>query len=79
MQMSGKQSMLTASESGDPVDILEAGTASQAQRRAPAERRRADNSDFARNSEGRMIIREEDAPKGKQSSDTVSDCLCTNR
>ena len=65
LQTSAKHEMLRASDSGDPVDILEASAASQARRRPPAERRPADAADFARNSEGRMIIRDEDTARGK--------------
>jgi hypothetical protein len=44
--------------------MLEARTATHARRPAAAGRQNADNSDFARNNEGRMIIRDEEAPRG---------------
>ena len=56
--------MLMASDSGDPVDMLEARTAGHAHRSASAGRQKADSSDFARNSDGRMVIREEEVKKG---------------
>lgn len=65
-QGSEKQSMLIASQSGDPVDMLEARTPGHAHRDTSSGRQRAESSDFARNSEGRMVIREEDVKKGVQ-------------
>ena len=58
--------MLIASESGDPVDMLEARAAGHAHRSVSSGRPRAESSDFAHNSEGRMVIREEDVKKGVQ-------------
>lgn len=46
--------------------MLDARTASHAPRSASAGRQRAESSEFARNSEGRMVIREEDVKKGVQ-------------
>ncbi len=66
LQGSDKQSMLMASDSGDPVDMLEARAAGHAHSSASAGRQRPDSSDFARNSEGRMVIREEEVKKGVQ-------------
>ena len=55
------------------MNILDASAASRAPRAPPAERRQADAGDFARNSEGRMIFREEDTAKGKAFL-----CIATN-
>lgn len=57
------------------MDILDASAASRAPRRPTAERRSADAGDFARNSEGRMIFREEDTPKGEASLCTATNYL----
>ena len=56
---------LRASDSGDPVDMLEARTASRRAETLQQQSRQlsADNSDFARNSEGRMIIQGRGQPK----------------
>lgn len=56
--------------------MLEARTASHARRPAAAGRQSADNRDFARNSEGRMIIREEEAKKGIALDITPLHVLC---
>ena len=56
--------------------MLEARTASHARRPAAAGRQSADNSGFARNSEGRMIIREEEAKKGTVLDITLLYILC---
>ena len=58
--------MLIASDSGDPVDMLEARAAGHAHTSVSSGRQRAESSDFARNSEGRMVIREEEVKKGVQ-------------
>jgi hypothetical protein len=56
--------------------MLEARTASHARRPAAAGMQSADNSDFARNSEGRMIIREQEAKKGIVSDIILLHMLC---
>ena len=63
-QGSDKQSILIPSGSGDPVDMLEARKAGPAHRDTSSGWQRAESSDFARNSEGRMVIREEEVKKG---------------
>ena len=65
LQTSARHEKLRALDSGDPVNILDASAAPRVPRRPTAERRSADAGDFARNSEGRMIFREEDAAKGE--------------
>jgi hypothetical protein len=52
-----------AGAGGDPVDLLEIG-ASQRARQAAFQSQRQSIDDYARDSEGRMIIRDEAAPLG---------------
>lgn len=58
--------MLVASDSGDPVDMLDTRKAAHAPKGVAPVRQRAEGGDFARNSEGRMIFREEEVKKGVQ-------------
>lgn len=76
LQASGQQSMLMASDSGDPVDMLDARTASHKQRTSLPARQKADTADFSRNSEGRMIFNEEDVKKGVPLESCCHTCLC---
>ena len=76
LQASGQQSMLMASDSGDPVDMLDARTASHKQRTSLPARQKADTADFSRNSEGRMIFNEEDVKKGVPSEFCFHTRLC---
>ncbi len=56
--------MLAGSANGDPLDLLDAGASRQAQRVAAAKPRQSAD-DYARGSDGKMIIRDEDAPPGQ--------------
>ena len=69
------RTVLASSANGDPMDLLDAGATRQMQRASGAGPRRSAD-DYARGSDGRMIIQDEDAPPGQHNQKLVRLLLC---
>ncbi len=56
---------MASSANGDPLDLLDVGATRQMQRASGGAKPRRSADDYARGSDGRMIIQDEDAPPGQ--------------